>query len=110
VTEKSEVQDRVFEKLVWHRWLVIRINSGMRGNISFYLWQILGYVMERAGVADLIGCTPEGRFFAFETKRPGKEATAIQLRFLNAVRERGGIAEKIDDPAQVDKYLTENIG
>lgn len=105
MSEKSEVQDKIFEKLVWNRWLVIRINSGMRGHISFYFWQIIGSVMERAGVADLIGCTPEGRFFAFETKRPGKEPTEKQQRFLDAVAERGGIAEKIDDPGQVDKYL-----
>lgn len=40
---------------------------------------------------DFLGCW-RGRFFAIETKSPGRQATPSQARTLEAVREAGGIA------------------
>lgn len=98
MSEKSEVQDLIFEYLVRRGWLVIRINGGRRGNLPFYFWQCLGTIMRFAGVSDLIGCTDTGRFFAVECKAPGKLANVgeAQSIFLEMVRERGGIAVVAD--------------
>lgn len=44
------------------------------------------------GSSDLIGIAPGGRFLAVEIKTPTGKATPEQLRFIEAVRARGGIA------------------
>lgn len=52
------------------------------------------------GIADIIGCSPTGRFVAIEVKRKGGRASDDQLAFLDAVRQNGGIAilaHSIDD-------------
>lgn len=53
------------------------------------------------GVADILGVTKDGRFFAIECKSPtSKRVTEDQLRFLNQVKANQGIAiiaRSIDD-------------
>lgn len=44
------------------------------------------------GSSDLIGIAPGGRFLAVEIKTPTGKATPEQIRFIEAVRARGGIA------------------
>ena len=44
------------------------------------------------GLSDLIGCTPEGRFFALEVKLPGEKPRQNQINFLNAMKQYGAIA------------------
>ena len=44
------------------------------------------------GSSDLIGITPDGRFLAVEIKTCKGRATPEQLRFIEAVRAKGGIA------------------
>ena len=44
------------------------------------------------GSSDLIGIAPGGRFLAVEIKTPTGKATPEQMRFIEAVRARGGIA------------------
>jgi hypothetical protein len=44
------------------------------------------------GSSDLIGITPDGRFLAVEIKTCKGRATPDQLRFIEAVRAKGGIA------------------
>lgn len=44
------------------------------------------------GSSDLIGIAPDGRFLAVEIKTCKGRATPEQLRFIGAVRARGGIA------------------
>ena len=92
VSEKTDIQDVIFEHLVWRGWLVIRVNSGRKGNIPFNLWQCLGMDRRPKGAADLMGCTDTGQFFAIECKKPGKKPTPEQEEFLQAVERRGGLA------------------
>lgn len=57
----------------------------------------------QAGRADLHACY-RGRFIAVETKAPGKAASPAQLRYLDRVRQAGGIAvvaDSVDDVVQV---------
>lgn len=44
------------------------------------------------GSSDLIGIAPGGRFLAVEIKTQKGKATPEQIRFIDAVRARGGIA------------------
>lgn len=44
------------------------------------------------GLSDLIGCTPQGRFFAIEVKMPGEFPRQNQLNFLEAMRNSGALA------------------
>ncbi len=44
------------------------------------------------GSSDLIGITPDGRFLAIETKTAKGRIRPEQQRFIDAVREKGGIA------------------
>lgn len=44
------------------------------------------------GSSDLVGIAPGGRFLAVEVKTPKGRPTKEQLRFIEAVRNAGGIA------------------
>jgi hypothetical protein len=35
------------------------------------------------GIADIIACSPEGRFWAIEVKKPGGKPSSDQISFLN---------------------------
>jgi len=45
-----------------------------------------------AGTSDIIGCAPDGRFVAIECKYGDNKPTAIQLRFIEEMADRGAIA------------------
>lgn len=44
------------------------------------------------GGSDIIGISPDGRFLAIEVKTPKGRPTKEQMRFIEAVRNAGGIA------------------
>ena|SRR5690554_763162 len=44
------------------------------------------------GSSDIVGIAPDGRFLAIEVKTPTGRPTKEQLRFIEAVRNAGGIA------------------
>lgn len=44
------------------------------------------------GVADIIGCAPNGRFIAVEVKRPGGVISDDQQVFLDGISKNGGVA------------------
>lgn len=45
----------------------------------------------QSGVSDLIVCH-FGKYVALEIKKPGNKPTALQLRFIEQVKEHGGLA------------------
>lgn len=54
------------------------------------------------GASDIMGVLKGGRFFAFEVKKPGEDATAEQASFLMTVARHGGLAivvRSVDDAA-----------
>ena len=59
------------------------------------------------GSSDLIGLTPTGRFLAVEIKTSKGRATTEQLRFIEAVRARGGIAGIARSPAEALALLAQ---
>lgn len=44
------------------------------------------------GSSDIVGIAPDGRFLAVEVKTPKGRPTKEQLRFIEAVKNAGGIA------------------
>jgi hypothetical protein len=59
------------------------------------------------GSSDLIGIAPGGRFLAVEIKTSKGRATTEQLRFIEAVRARGGIAGIARSPAEALALLAQ---
>ena len=59
------------------------------------------------GSSDLIGIAPGGRFLAVEIKTEKGKATPEQLRFIEAVRARGGIAGIARSPAEALALLAQ---
>lgn len=59
------------------------------------------------GSSDLIGLTPTGRFLAVEIKTSKGRATTEQMRFIEAVRARGGIAGIARSPAEALALLAQ---
>jgi len=59
------------------------------------------------GSSDLIGLTPTGKFLAVEIKTCKGRATPEQLRFIEAVRARGGIAGIARSPAEALALLAQ---
>ena len=59
------------------------------------------------GSSDLIGIAPGRRFLAVEIKTPTGKATPEQLRFIEAVRFRGGIAGIARSPAEALALLAQ---
>jgi penicillin-binding protein-related factor A (putative recombinase) len=51
-----------------------------------------------------LGCY-QGRFIAFEVKRPGGITTPAQITFLESVRESGGVAAVVYSLEAVQKIL-----
>ena len=48
-------------------------------------------IYAKAGVSDILACI-KGRFVAIEVKRPGNKPTAVQLQFIKAINNIGGLA------------------
>lgn len=65
--------------------------------------------MGQVGIPDFICCF-NGRFWAIETKAPGKRGstTANQDRVLEAIKAAGGIAVVIDDVKQLEELINEH--
>lgn len=53
------------------------------------------------GCSDLLGMLKDGRFLAIECKATGKELSADQEVFLDAVNASGGFGICVDDPQQL---------
>jgi len=56
------------------------------------------------GSADIIGICPDGRFLAVEVKNSTGRATSDQVRFIEAVRSKGGragVARSVKDALRI---------
>jgi hypothetical protein len=64
----------------------------------------------KVGIPDIIACW-EGRFFAIETKAPGKidNTTPNQDMQLAAIRSAGGWALVVDNATQVEEFINARL-
>lgn len=108
---EHDLQNAIFDLLVYNGWLVVRINSGaavganngIKRFIRFVTWQVLGMGKQSAGVSDLLAFR-DGVLLAIEVKRPGKKASDAQREFLQAVRDRDGMTLVADSVESVEPY------
>lgn len=63
-------------------------------------------IYAKAGVSDILACI-KGRFVAIEVKRPGNKPTAVQLQFIKAINNIGGLAFWADNLQDVKDKLKE---
>lgn len=101
--KESDIQRLIMLALSEAGCLIFRNNVGVLKNaagipIKFGLC---------VGSSDLIGLTPTGRFLAVEIKTPTGKATPEQIRFIEAVRARGGIAGIARSPAEALALLAQ---
>ena len=101
--KESDIQRLIMLALSEAGCLIFRNNVGVLKNaagipIRFGL---------AVGSSDLIGIAPGGRFLAVEIKTPTGKATPEQLRFIEAVRARGGIAGIARSPAEALALLAQ---
>lgn len=101
--KESDIQRLIMLALSEAGCLIWRNNTGVLKNaagipIKFGLC---------VGSSDLIGITPTGRFLAVEIKTCKGRATPEQLRFIEAVRSRGGIAGIARSPAEALALLAQ---
>jgi hypothetical protein len=57
------------------------------------------------GVSDILGVLDGGRVLAVEVKKPGGKLSREQKAFLDAVRERGGLALVVRGVDELDKAM-----
>ena len=101
--KESDIQRLIMLALSEAGCLIWRNNTGVLKNaagipIKFGLC---------VGSSDLIGLTPTGRFLAVEIKTSKGRATTEQMRFIEAVRARGGIAGIARSPAEALALLAQ---
>jgi len=78
--------------------IVKKILKALRKRGGFWR-KIHGGPFQESGLPDIIGCW-EGKFIAFEVKRPGEEATPLQLHVLDEIHKNRGlvaIVESVED-------------
>lgn len=96
---EAEIQSLIVEYLEAHRFVVIRVNSGLVKRGKHFI------KLAKKGTADIVAILPPtGRVLAVECKKPGEEPRKDQLAFLESVRRVGGIgivATGVDDVARV---------
>ena len=101
--KESDIQRLIMLALSEAGCLIWRNNTGVLKNaagipIKFGLC---------VGSSDLIGLTPTGQFLAVEIKTCKGRATPEQLRFIEAVCARGGVAGIARSPAEALALLAE---
>lgn len=69
---------------------MVKGSGGRIRFMSFYRLYGFGKPLHK-GLADCIGQTTDGRFFAVEVKRPGEKPTPEQQSFLDRVNANNGI-------------------
>lgn len=86
---ERNVQRRLCDLLMRRHALVIRVNSGRAGSVSYNRWGVYG-IWRSGGVPDLIAVMPEGEVWFIEVKRRGGRLSRLQEAFREALRIRGG--------------------
>ena len=81
------------------------------GEIGAWYYMPVQNGMGRVGIPDFICCL-RGKFFAIETKAPGKRGalTPNQKKNLDEIITAGGVALVVDDPAQLAGMVEQIIG
>lgn len=71
-----------------------------------FAWKTHGGMYGTAGTPDIVACV-EGRFCAFEVKRPGRELSKLQAATLGKIEAAGGLASMVSSVNDVKNVLVE---
>jgi hypothetical protein len=98
---ENDIKNACLAWLRLHGFIAIRVNNGAVTGEHNGKTRFLRFT-DTPGVADILACSPKGRFVAVECKAPGKKKnlSLTQQSFLDNIRDAGGIAivaESIDD-------------
>lgn len=115
VPTENQIRNAIIEFLIYHGFLVIRINSGAaattengkRRFVSFVKWWAAGEGPRTAGVSDLLCFKPGKKPLAIETKRPGNTPTEAQRRFMEEWERYGGLVLVAESVTDVEKVIGE---
>jgi len=94
--EETRIQRACLQLLTLRRITAWRVNTGII---------MLGprpIQMGAKGMSDILGLLPGGRFLAVEVKTLGQQPNEDQWRFLNQVRDAGGVALVVHSAAQLN--------
>ena len=69
-----------------------------------FAWKTHGGMYGTAGIPDIIACM-DGRFYAFEVKRPGGRLSRLQDVTLKKIEAAGGVAVMVTSVDEVKKAL-----
>lgn len=89
ISEK-EIQNLILEYLHLRKFFCWRNNSGAMVSSHNGKQRFMRFGL--VGSGDIIGLTPNGRFFSIEVKVPGRQPTFEQSQFMNGINKNGGIA------------------
>ena len=100
--------DKVAKKAPLEKSVVTKILNWLRDQPECYAIKTQG-TASQSGWPDIIGSW-QGRFFAFEVKRPGNNrVTELQLATLNKWRSAGGIVGVVHSLEEVKELLREEL-
>ena len=100
---ESDIQKGILDYLKW-----VGIYAWRQNTTGVYNKKRDAYYFHgMAGVSDIIGILPNGRFLAIEVKREGKKPTDAQQEFMDNITKHGGLAFVAHDIETVEKRLNE---
>lgn len=86
---EQEIQKSILDYLKLKKYLVFKHRSvGIKKENGSYIPLAYG----EKGISDIIACSPKGQFIAIEVKKKGGKPSPDQIRFLEEVKARGGVA------------------
>lgn len=90
--------------------IVAAIMRYLKGLPRCFAWKTHGGMYGTAGIPDVIACV-EGRFCAFEVKRPGGKFSRLQEVALGKIKAAGGVAGMVTSVEEVRQVLEkEGVG
>ncbi len=72
--------------------ILTRQIRGVLNAVGYFHWKAWQGTFSKEGIADIIGLTKTGQFFAIEVKAPKGKASDAQIAFIENVGLSGGIA------------------
>lgn len=76
-----------------------------KGFLAF-VYTASGYYA-KAGLPDIMACSPQGKFIGIEVKKPGEKPRPIQLAYIDAFNKNNGVAFWATSVEEVETTLKE---